>query len=88
MHQLKHLANAVRALRQNLLKAEEKETGRCLALMTNLSRTQFFGHPQVASVGLTERDAKEQGLSIVVARKDYGATAYGWAMEDSEGFVN
>jgi mycothione reductase len=87
VHQLKHLANAeVRALRQNLLKAEGERDGPMLSVDDKFVPHAVFGHPQVASVGLTERDAKEQGLSIVVARKDYGATAYGWAMEDSEGF--
>ena len=87
VHQLKHLANAeVRALRQNLLKAEGEIDGPMLSVDDRFVPHAVFGHPQVASVGLTERDAREQGLSIVVALKDYGATAYGWAMEDSQGF--
>ena len=87
VHQLKHLANAeVRALRQNLLKAEGEIDGPMLSVDDRFVPHAVFGHPQVASVGLTERAAREQGLSIVVALKDYGATAYGWAMEDSQGF--
>ena len=87
VHQLKHLANAeVRALRQNLLKAEGEIDGPMFSVDDRFVPHAVFGHPQVASVGLTERDAREQGLSIVVALKDYGATAYGWAMEDSQGF--
>lgn len=87
VHQLKHLANAeVRALRQNLLKAEGETDGPMLSVDDRFVPHAVFGHPQVASVGLTERAAREQGLSIVVALKDYGATAYGWAMEDSQGF--
>ena len=87
VHQLKHLANAeVRALRQNLLKAEGEIDGPMLSVDDRFVPHAVFGHPQVASVGLTERDAREQGLAIVVALKDYGATAYGWAMEDSQGF--
>ena len=46
-----------------------------------------FGHPQVASVGLTEREAREGGLDVVVAVQDYAGTAYGWAMEDRDSFV-
>tara|TARA_B100001123_G_scaffold450214_1_gene619325 strand:+ start:3739 stop:5145 length:1407 start_codon:yes stop_codon:yes gene_type:complete len=87
VHQLKHLANAeVRALRQNLLKAEGEIDGPMFSVDDRFVPHAVFGHPQVASVGLTERAAREQGLSIVVALKDYGATAYGWAMEDSQGF--
>lgn len=42
-----------------------------------------FGHPQVASVGLTEPQAKEAGLNIVTALQEFGGAAYGWAMEDT-----
>jgi mycothione reductase len=46
-----------------------------------------FGNPQVASVGLTERDAAAEGIPFVTATKEYGTTAYGWAMEDTTSFV-
>ena len=46
-----------------------------------------FSMPQVASVGLTESEAKEQGIDYVVSRQDYGETAFGWAMEDTDHFV-
>ena len=46
-----------------------------------------FSSPQVASVGLTERDALRQGRPHMTARRQYADTAYGWAMEDSESFV-
>ena len=46
---------------------------------------QFFTHPQIASVGLTEADAREQGFDIAVKVQNYGDVAYGWAMEDSTG---
>ncbi len=46
-----------------------------------------FGHPQIAAVGLTEREAREGGLDVVVAVQDYAGTAYGWAMEDDTSFV-
>ena len=86
--QLKHLANAeVRALRQNLLIADGQAEGELQTVDTRFVPHAVFGSPQVASVGLTERDARAQGLDIVVATKDYGATAYGWAMEDQDGFA-
>jgi mycothione reductase len=46
-----------------------------------------FSSPQVASVGVTEAEAREQGLSYVTARQAYGDTAYGWAMEDTTSFA-
>jgi mycothione reductase len=47
----------------------------------------IFSSPQVASVGLTERQAREQGLDPTVAQQAYGDVAYGWAMEDTDHFV-
>jgi mycothione reductase len=86
-HQLKHLANAeVKALRHNLLVADGLVEGPMRSVDDRFVPHAVFGHPQVASVGLIERDARAQGLPIVVATKDYGATAYGWAMEDDESF--
>jgi mycothione reductase len=46
-----------------------------------------FGHPQVASVGPTERQLQAAGTEYLSSRRDYGSTAYGWAMEDETSFV-
>ena len=46
-----------------------------------------FSHPQVAAVGLTEAQATAAGHDYVVGRRDYGGTAYGWALEDQESFA-
>ena len=46
-----------------------------------------FCNPQIASVGLTERDVKAAGTPYVTKIQNYGDTAYGWAMEDTESFV-
>lgn len=48
-----------------------------------------FTRPQIASVGLTEDQARTQfgNDAITVKVQAYGDTAYGWAMEDSDGFV-
>jgi mycothione reductase len=87
-HQLKHLANAeVRAVRHNLLVSEGRLAGPLRSVDTRFVPHAVFGNPQVAGVGLTERQARDQGLDILVATKAYGATAYGWAMEDQDGFV-
>ena len=86
--QLKHLANAqVRALRHNLLVAEGQAAGPMRSVDERLVPHAVFSHPQVASVGLTERDARAAGLPISVANKPFGHTAYGWAMEDSTSFA-
>jgi dihydrolipoamide dehydrogenase len=45
-----------------------------------------FGDPQIASVGLTEREARERGLRVLVGRADYSDTAKGDAMGVEEGF--
>jgi dihydrolipoamide dehydrogenase len=46
-----------------------------------------FSHPQVASVGLTEEEAKQQKYKILVGKALYSETAMGAAMGFSEGFV-
>ena len=46
-----------------------------------------FSHPQVASVGLTEKQAKEQYHNILVGQAPYSETAMGAAMGFPEGFV-
>jgi len=46
-----------------------------------------FGHPQVASVGLTERDCQARGIPHISHIQDFGSAAYGWAMEDTQSFV-
>src|SRR5699024_8792253 len=47
----------------------------------------IFTHPQMASVGLTERDAREAGHDVVTHTQNYGDVAFGWAMEDTTGIV-
>jgi mycothione reductase len=46
-----------------------------------------FTHPQVASVGLKEAEAKQQGYKILVGKALYKDTAMGGAMGEPEGFV-
>jgi mycothione reductase len=81
--QLKHVANKdARVVQHNLLHPD--------SLITSDRRIvphAVFSMPQVASVGLAEAQAKEQGIDYVVSRKDYGETAFGWAMEDTDHFV-
>ena len=46
-----------------------------------------FTSPQVATVGMTEEEARATGADVVVGRRDYGGVAYGWALEDTTGFA-
>jgi mycothione reductase len=47
----------------------------------------IFGSPQVGSVGLLEREARERGVRHVVASYAYDQTAFGSSIEDHDGFV-
>ncbi|HEX6486619.1 MAG TPA: mycothione reductase [Nocardioidaceae bacterium] len=84
--QLKHVSNdEARVVRHNLLHVDRPE-----AMVTSnheVVPSAVFTSPQVASVGLTEQDARERGLRYVTARQSFGDTAYGWAMEDTSGFA-
>ena len=83
-YQLKHVANhEQRVVQGNLIKGWDA---------TDLDRFDHrfvpgavFTHPQVASVGLTEQQAREAGYDITVKVQTYGDVAYGWAMEDTTG---
>ena len=81
--QLKHVANKdARVVRHNLLHPD--------SMLTSDRRfvpRAVFSLPQVASVGLTEAEAVERGIDYVVSSQDYGETAFGWAMEDTDHFV-
>jgi len=46
-----------------------------------------FSNPQVASVGMTEREAREKGHDILIGYYEYRDTAKGFAMGVEEGFV-
>jgi dihydrolipoamide dehydrogenase len=47
----------------------------------------IFSRPQVASVGLTEQQAKEKGYKYAVGTAVYRDTAMGAAMGEPNGFV-
>ncbi len=82
-HQLKHVANhEARVVAHNLHHGDELQPFR----RTHVPAA-VFTHPQIATVGLTEKQAREAGHDVAVKVQKYGDTAYGWAMEDSESFV-
>ncbi|MBC8093109.1 MAG: mycothione reductase [Pseudonocardia sp.] len=81
-YQLKHVANhESKVVAHNLLHPD--------ALRRSDHRFvpwAVFTDPQIAAVGATEADCREQGLDYVVKVQAYGDVAYGWAMEDTTGF--
>jgi mycothione reductase len=83
---LKHVSNhEARVIQHNLLHLDDPAawvTSRHSAVPSAV-----FSSPQVASVGLSEKDALARGVPYVSAVKDYAATAYGWAMEDTTSFA-
>lgn len=53
---------------------------------TNIPRCTY-SHPEVASVGLTEQAAREQGLDVETATYPFLANGKALAMDDNKGFV-
>ena len=82
-YQLKHVANhEARVVQHNLLHPDDR-----IESDHRYVPHAVFGAPQVASVGLTEEQAIEQGIRYLVGREAYADIAYGWAMEDTTGFA-
>lgn len=81
--QLKHVSNAeARVVRHNLQHPDDLRS----TDHTHVP-SAVFSSPQVASVGLSEQQARDSGRRFVTARQMYADTAYGWAMEDRTSFV-
>ncbi|MBP3044242.1 mycothione reductase [Arthrobacter jiangjiafuii] len=85
--QLKHVANhEARTVAHNLL-----HPGALRASDHRFVPSAVFSSPQIASVGMTEEEAcadtEARGVELALAVQEYGSTAYGWAMEDTTGFV-
>ncbi|MUL65687.1 mycothione reductase [Mycobacterium sp. CBMA 234] len=82
-HQLKHVANhEARTVKENLLRDWD---GELVASDHRFIPAAVFTDPQVAMVGMNEKEARAAGFDVVVKVQDYGDTAYGWAMEDTTG---
>ncbi|MGF7123473.1 mycothione reductase [Rhodococcus sp. TAF43] len=87
-YQLKHVANhEMRVVQHNLLHdAWNSSTAGLRRTDHRFVPAAVFTDPQIADVGMTEEQAREAGLDITVKVQNYGDVAYGWAMEDDEGF--
>jgi mycothione reductase len=79
-HQLKHVANAeAKVAFWNVVHPDEPRHMDYSAVPYAI-----FSDPQVARVGLTEDQARDLGLPFVTGCREYGGTAYGWALEDRD----
>jgi len=81
--QLKHVANhEARVVRHNLTTPDNP-----VHTDHRFIPHAVFGHPQVASVGLTERKCQQRSVPYRCHVQPYAAAAYGWAMEDTDSAV-
>ncbi|WP_263172311.1 mycothione reductase [Streptomyces sp. SCSIO ZS0520] len=79
---LKHVANReAEIVAHNLLHPDDPRTMSYRAVPSAV-----FTRPQIAQVGLTEQEARSQGLDYAVGIRRYEDVAYGWALEDTTGF--
>ena len=81
--QLKHTANAeARVVARNMVAPDDP-----LPINRSLTPAAVFCHPQIGSVGPTEAELLAAGRPFLRSVRNYADTAYGWAMEDTTGFV-
>lgn len=86
--QLKHVANhEARVVAHNLAVALGRTEGEAQRSDHRFVPHAVFGHPQVASFGPTAAALDEAGTPYVTKTQQYGDVAYGWALEDVEGFL-
>ncbi|MFF1870171.1 mycothione reductase [Kitasatospora herbaricolor] len=79
---LKHVANReAQVVAYNLLHPGDLTTTSHQAVPAAV-----FTRPQIAQVGRTERECRDEGLSYRTATRRYADVAYGWALEDTTGF--
>jgi mycothione reductase len=81
--QLKHMANAeARIVWHNITHPDSPRVAAFPVVPAAV-----FADPQVASAGVTEQSLREQGRPYVGATRAYSDAAFGWALEDTTGFV-
>ena len=92
--QLKHVANHEAVIAQQNLLADlgagapgAAREGDLVTVRHDAVPAAVFTEPQVATVGMTEEEARASDAEVVVGRRDYGGVAYGWALEDRTGFA-
>ncbi len=79
---LKHVANReAKVVKHNLLHPDA-----LIATDHAAIPSAIFTSPQVASVGATEQQCRDDGVDYTASVTAYSDTAYGWAMRDEDGF--
>jgi mycothione reductase len=79
---LKHVANReADAVKHNLVHPDKLRS-----VNHDHVPSAVFTEPQMASVGMTEEQCKESHPDYLVGRKPFSDIAYGWAMQDEDGF--
>ena len=87
-HQLKHVANhEARIVAHNLAVAWGRIEGPAQQVDDRPIPHAVFTAPQVASFGPTRAQLASAGVEFVSATQRFGDTAYGWALEDTDGLL-
>jgi mycothione reductase len=78
---LKHVANReAEVVKHNLLHPDDLR-----AVSHDLVPSAVFTDPEIASIGRTEKNCRDDGLDYRVGIAEYSDVAYGWAMQDTTG---
>jgi mycothione reductase len=82
-HSFKHSANQEgRLVAHNIHHSDDLK-----AMDYHATPHAVFASPQVAGVGLTERDAKAAGIPYDVSQRSYDSIAWGMASHETDGFA-
>lgn len=79
-------ALAHRALAEGRV-AAEVAAGLPSAIDASVLPLAVFAEPEVAAVGLSEREAREQGYAVTAARVPFAASGRALTLEEAEGFL-
>jgi mycothione reductase len=81
-YMLKHVANhEAKVVAHNIVNPESLRTTNHTAVPHAV-----FTHPQIASVGMTEAEARREGIDVMISTHKYSDVAFGWALEDTTSF--
>ena len=81
-HMLKHVANhEAKVVSHNIANPDSMRTTN-----HNAVPHAVFTHPQIASVGMTEAEARKAGIDVMISTHKYSDVAFGWALEDTTSF--
>lgn len=79
---LKHVANReAKVVAHNLLHPDDLWETDHAAIPSAI-----FTAPQIAAVGATEQECRDDGVDYVASTTPFSDTAYGWALQDETGF--